>query len=31
MECCDILQPDVGWCGGITELIKIAKDDRGTA
>jgi len=23
MECCDILQPDVGWCGGITELIKI--------
>jgi L-rhamnonate dehydratase len=24
MECCDIIQPDVGWCGGITELIKIA-------
>ena len=24
MECCDILQPDVGWCGGITELIKIS-------
>ncbi|BAF88269.1 MULTISPECIES: L-rhamnonate dehydratase [Azorhizobium] len=23
MECCDIIQPDVGWCGGITELIKI--------
>lgn len=20
---CDILQPDVGWCGGITELIRI--------
>ena len=24
MQCCDILQPDVGWCGGITELIKIS-------
>jgi L-rhamnonate dehydratase len=24
MQCCDIIQPDVGWCGGITELIKIA-------
>jgi L-rhamnonate dehydratase len=24
MKCCDIIQPDVGWCGGITELIKIA-------
>jgi L-rhamnonate dehydratase len=24
MGCADILQPDVGWCGGITELIKIA-------
>lgn len=24
MECVDILQPDVGWCGGITELIKIS-------
>ncbi|MCW5320837.1 L-rhamnonate dehydratase [Verminephrobacter aporrectodeae subsp. tuberculatae] len=24
MECCDILQPDVGWCGGITELLKIS-------
>ncbi|MDD0839891.1 L-rhamnonate dehydratase [Curvibacter sp. HBC61] len=22
--CCDIIQPDVGWCGGITELIKIS-------
>ncbi len=26
MECADILQPDVGWCGGLTELIKIAAD-----
>ncbi|PJI89324.1 L-rhamnonate dehydratase [Sphingomonas koreensis] len=26
MECCDIIQPDVGWCGGVTELIKIADD-----
>lgn len=24
MRCCDILQPDVGWCGGLTELIKIS-------
>lgn len=24
MECCDILQPDVGWCGGLTELLKIS-------
>ena len=23
MECCDIIQPDVGWCGGLTELVKI--------
>lgn len=31
MECCDIIQPDVGWCGGITELMKIAAlaDSRG--
>lgn len=21
---CDILQPDVGWCGGLTELLKIS-------
>jgi L-rhamnonate dehydratase len=21
---CDIVQPDVGWCGGLTELLKIA-------
>jgi L-rhamnonate dehydratase len=24
MECCDLIQPDVGWCGGLTELVKIA-------
>jgi L-rhamnonate dehydratase len=24
MGCCDVIQPDVGWCGGLTELIKIA-------
>ena len=24
MGCCDVLQPDVGWCGGITELIRIS-------
>lgn len=24
MQCADILQPDVGWCGGITELLKIS-------
>jgi L-rhamnonate dehydratase len=31
MECADILQPDVGWCGGITELIKTSAmaDARG--
>lgn len=31
MECADVLQPDVGWCGGITELMKIAAlaDARG--
>jgi L-rhamnonate dehydratase len=29
MGCCDIIQPDVGWCGGITELIRIA--DRADA
>lgn len=33
MECCDIIQPDVGWCGGITELLQIAAlaDSRGVA
>jgi L-rhamnonate dehydratase len=33
MECCDIIQPDVGWCGGITELLKIAAlaDSHGVA
>jgi L-rhamnonate dehydratase len=31
MGCADIIQPDVGWCGGITELIKISAlaDSRG--
>ncbi len=31
MECADMIQPDVGWCGGITELIKISAlaDARG--
>lgn len=31
MGCADILQPDVGWCGGITELLKISSlaDARG--
>lgn len=24
MDCCDIIQPDVGWCGGLTELVKIS-------
>lgn len=31
MGCCDIIQPDVGWCGGLTELVKISAlaDARG--
>jgi L-rhamnonate dehydratase len=31
MDCCDIIQPDVGWCGGMSELIKITAmaDARG--
>jgi L-rhamnonate dehydratase len=31
MECCDIIQPDVNWCGGITEMIRISAlaDSRG--
>ncbi len=31
MGCADIIQPDVGWCGGITELLKISAlaDARG--
>lgn len=31
MGCCDLIQPDVGWCGGITELRHIARmaDDAG--
>jgi L-rhamnonate dehydratase len=24
MGCADLVQPDVGWCGGITELVKIS-------
>ncbi len=24
MNCADIIQPDVGWCGGLTELVRIA-------
>lgn len=24
MGCADVLQPDVGWCGGITELLRIS-------
>lgn len=24
MDCCDLIQPDVGWCGGLTELLKIS-------
>jgi len=24
MKCADIIQPDVGWCGGLTELVRIA-------
>ncbi len=24
MGCADILQPDVGWCGGLTELVRIS-------
>jgi L-rhamnonate dehydratase len=25
MACCDVLQPDVGWCGGLSELVKISQ------
>ncbi|MGQ0567341.1 MAG: L-rhamnonate dehydratase [Gemmobacter sp.] len=24
MGCADVLQPDVGWCGGLSELVRIA-------
>lgn len=24
MGCCDLVQPDIGWCGGMTELLKIS-------
>jgi L-rhamnonate dehydratase len=27
--CADIIQPDVGWCGGLTELVRIADMARG--
>jgi L-rhamnonate dehydratase len=32
MHCCDVVQPDVTWCGGLTELRKIAAyaDAHGT-
>jgi L-rhamnonate dehydratase len=32
MGCCDVVQPDVTWCGGVTELLKIAAyaDAHGT-
>lgn len=23
-KCCDIIQPDITWCGGLTELLRIA-------
>ena len=25
MRCCDLIQPDVGWCGGLTELRRISQ------
>jgi L-rhamnonate dehydratase len=32
MGCCDVVQPDVTWCGGLTELLKISAyaDAHGT-
>jgi L-rhamnonate dehydratase len=32
MGCCDVIQPDITWCGGLTELLKIAAyaDAHGT-
>jgi L-rhamnonate dehydratase len=32
MRCCDVVQPDVTWCGGLTELLKIGAyaDAHGT-
>jgi L-rhamnonate dehydratase len=24
MACCDVIQPDITWCGGLTELLKIS-------
>lgn len=31
MGCADILQPDVGWCGGMTEMVRISAmaDEKG--
>ncbi|WP_114951744.1 L-rhamnonate dehydratase [Sphingosinicella terrae] len=29
MDCCDIVQPDVGWCGGLSELVRIADHAEG--
>jgi L-rhamnonate dehydratase len=31
MGCCDLIQPDVTWCGGMTELLRISAlaDSRG--
>ena len=28
MGCADVLQPDVGWCGGLTELLQISEMAR---
>jgi L-rhamnonate dehydratase len=32
MQCCDVVQPDITWCGGLTELRRIAAyaDAHGT-
>jgi L-rhamnonate dehydratase len=32
MGCCDVVQPDITWCGGLTELLRIAAyaDAHGT-
>src|SRR3546814_19891468 len=27
MECADILQPDIGWCCGVTELLQLSALD----
>src|SRR3954463_2254845 len=28
MGCCDIVQPDVGWCGGLTQLGRVPDPAR---